>query len=458
MHESSTSRTRRFDGLQKPNVRAIGPVGHRRSTYRQVGEKRNQPDHRLDDVEARRPNNRCTCGTQSVAPCACAAPMARSAFAEWEGTLVPRDTTGNACPQNSQENCSPEATDASAGGPPSDAESQSRRQFLKASVAAAGSTLLGGCLGDSASPEAQRLVERGARDVRSHRGRHVREPLARQSPRLPLYAGTIPRNQTYNGLADGEHRCPVPAYINDGHDFVSARISPGTDADMMNPNPDPGEEYQHVNTQLFNLVDPISNQFKTAGEMVAVQRAPRRPAADHGRLRVGLLQQLCRHEGPQSDVRRIPRHHGQLRRIITARDLHTGKVVRGVRRMVLRRAVADADEPRLLSRVDGLGLCRQHAVQQVAVRVPMIAVSAYTEANTVINRTVHHGSFAKMLCTKYDLPYLTERDHNAPDMSDALNLTTPRPASTWPVTVPRPVPPELSETNPLGQRGWRRVR
>jgi len=86
---------------------------------------------------------------------------------------------------------------------------------------------------------------------------------------------------------------------------------------------------------------------------------------------------------------------------------------------------------------------------RLGVRVPMIAVSAYTEANTVINRTVHHGSFAKMLCTKYDLPYLTERDHNAPDMSDALNLTTPRPASTWPVTVPRPVPPELSETNPL---------
>ena len=42
-------------------------------------------------------------------------------------------------------------------------------------------------------------------------------------------------------VAGAEHRCPVPPYIDDGHAFVTARISPGTDADMMNPNPDPGD-------------------------------------------------------------------------------------------------------------------------------------------------------------------------------------------------------------------------
>lgn len=90
-----------------------------------------------------------------------------------------------------------------------------------------------------------------------------------------LYSpGTVPRNQTLNGLAGTEHRNPVPPYINDGNAYVSARISPGTDADMQNPNPDPGEEYQHVNTALFGVVDPPANQFRTAGEMLPPYNNP----------------------------------------------------------------------------------------------------------------------------------------------------------------------------------------
>ena len=29
---------------------------------------------------------------------------------------------------------------------------------------------------------------------------------------------------------------------------------------MNTPSPDPGEEYQHVNTQLFGLIDPPGNR------------------------------------------------------------------------------------------------------------------------------------------------------------------------------------------------------
>jgi phospholipase C len=86
---------------------------------------------------------------------------------------------------------------------------------------------------------------------------------------------------------------------------------------------------------------------------------------------------------------------------------------------------------------------------RLGVRVPAIAISAYTEANTVVNRSVHHGALVRTLCIKYNLPHLTERDRSAPDLSDAINLNTPRQPSTWPVTVPRPVPPYLSETDPL---------
>lgn len=42
---------------------------------------------------------------------------------------------------------------------------------------------------------------------------------------------------------------------------------------MDSPNPDPGEEYQHTNTQLFNVVD-ASNRFKDATEMVPPYNAP----------------------------------------------------------------------------------------------------------------------------------------------------------------------------------------
>ena len=34
----------------------------------------------------------------------------------------------------------------------------------------------------------------------------------------------------------------------------------GVAGDMNTPDPDPGEEYQHVNTQLFGIVDPVANR------------------------------------------------------------------------------------------------------------------------------------------------------------------------------------------------------
>ena len=42
---------------------------------------------------------------------------------------------------------------------------------------------------------------------------------------------------------------------------------------MDSPNPDPGEEHQHTNTQLFNVLDEL-NRFKDAEKMVAPFNAP----------------------------------------------------------------------------------------------------------------------------------------------------------------------------------------
>ena len=43
--------------------------------------------------------------------------------------------------------------------------------------------------------------------------------------------------------------------------------------DMDSPNPDTGQEYQHTNTQLFNILNE-QNRFKAAGEMTAPYNAP----------------------------------------------------------------------------------------------------------------------------------------------------------------------------------------
>ena len=49
-------------------------------------------------------------------------------------------------------------------------------------------------------------------------------------------------------------------------------VSPGTVMD--NPNPDPGEEYPHINTDLFDTVLPPSNASKTVPDMAAPFNAP----------------------------------------------------------------------------------------------------------------------------------------------------------------------------------------
>jgi hypothetical protein len=86
----------------------------------------------------------------------------------------------------------------------------------------------------------------------------------------PLY----PAGQGFNGLSDGTFTNPVPPFINGGHTFVTARPSPGTDADMQNPNPDPGEPYPRINTQLFGIVNPATNQFEAATQMPPYNAPP----------------------------------------------------------------------------------------------------------------------------------------------------------------------------------------
>ncbi|WP_460773962.1 alkaline phosphatase family protein [Microbacterium sp. GXF7504] len=78
---------------------------------------------------------------------------------------------------------------------------------------------------------------------------------------------------------------------------------------------------------------------------------------------------------------------------------------------------------------------------RLGVRVPAIAVSAYTKAGTVINDEMHHAAVIATLTRMHGLEPLTDRDRSARDLFGLVNLTTPRDPSTWPTVTPAYVPP-----------------
>lgn len=86
---------------------------------------------------------------------------------------------------------------------------------------------------------------------------------------------------------------------------------------------------------------------------------------------------------------------------------------------------------------------------RLGVRVPAIAISAWTKSGTIINDEMHHGSAIASLCRKYDLDHLTARDENANDLTNAFNLKEPRQSWDWPETTPQYVPPNPEADGPF---------
>lgn len=86
------------------------------------------------------------------------------------------------------------------------------------------------------------------------------------------------------------------------------------------------------------------------------------------------------------------------------------------------------------------------AFDRLGVRVPAIAVSAYTRAGTIVHDEFHHGAVIATLARLHGLRPLTRRDAGAPDLFPVVNLTRPRDPSTWPAVHPMYVPPNPHET------------
>src|SRR4029453_1306108 len=69
----------------------------------------------------------------------------------------------------------------------------------------------------------------------------------------------VSRGQSFEGVSGKNLSNPIPKYARDA-DRGSVPVGKATS--ITTPNPDPGEEYYRVNTQLFGTVIPPDNRFE----------------------------------------------------------------------------------------------------------------------------------------------------------------------------------------------------
>jgi phospholipase C len=80
--------------------------------------------------------------------------------------------------------------------------------------------------------------------------------------------GEVP---SFEGVLGRELSNPIPSGL-PGAESRTVPVHPAANMDI--PDPDPGEEYPHVNTQLFGTVAPAENRFRPAKEMTAPFNSP----------------------------------------------------------------------------------------------------------------------------------------------------------------------------------------
>ena len=80
--------------------------------------------------------------------------------------------------------------------------------------------------------------------------------------------------KSFEGVIGKDLKNPIPEWAEHGADrkFISYGVAPN----MNTPHPDPGEEYPHINTDLFGIQDP-SNRFMPLARIVAPYNAPDYP-------------------------------------------------------------------------------------------------------------------------------------------------------------------------------------
>ena len=145
--------------------------------------------------------------------------------------------------------------------PRPDQPSPSRRDFLRRAGAGAATIAIGGAAGAAVTaaatahpPEFDPLPHRSTPGF-DHIVVVMFENRSFDNMLGWLYPAEEKSRDQFDGLAQGAYSNPdfagteIPAYVYDG----------STDVIMQSPQPDPGEHFPHVNTQLFETILPASN-------------------------------------------------------------------------------------------------------------------------------------------------------------------------------------------------------
>ncbi len=161
--------------------------------------------------------------------------------------------------------------------------STSRRDFFKVGGIAAAGLVVGGGAGAAVGATvghsagyAEGALDYGALTPRSVPGFDHLVVLMGENRSFDNILGhlytpdDLPQGASFDGLAFGDYANTAP----DGTRVAAHVYSGPTDAVMGSPNPDPGEEYPHVNTQLFGTVEPASNATLWVDGMQPPYNAP----------------------------------------------------------------------------------------------------------------------------------------------------------------------------------------
>lgn len=141
-------------------------------------------------------------------------------------------------------------------------EGATRRDFLRAGGAAAAGAVVGGVAGVALGRGLATGPELPVADPESAPGFAHLVVLMGENRSFDnllgyLYdADTLPAGAEFAGLAFGDHVNVAP----DGTRVAAHPYTGTTDQIMCAPEPDPGEPYPHVNTQLFGVVRPPHNE------------------------------------------------------------------------------------------------------------------------------------------------------------------------------------------------------
>jgi phospholipase C len=179
---------------------------------------------------------------------------------------------------------------------------------------------------------------------------------------------------------------PVPEWAEHRPDDGMVRY--GVAPNMNTPDPDSGEEYPHINTQLFGILDEANRGVAQPEETFNEPAAGQVPTMD------GFVADFHQHvdgrAGPPADGRGVRADHDRLHARADARAVGDRPWLCHLRSLVLRRSDVHLPQPVVPSRGAVLGLRGQHVAAGVLPKT--------NDAETLFDRLDAAGLTWRVYC------------------------------------------------------------